>query len=207
MMMKKKLLWLFAGLFLSVPLAYADADAAQAESPEALVKQTTERVLKALHEEGEALREQPKALHALVNEIVLPHFDFEAMARAVLARYWRRATPEQRERFTEEFRTLLVRTYATSLTDYSNEKVRYLPSRSRGDDQVLVRTEVQQPGAYPVPVEYELSRRNGEWKVTGVIVDDLNLVLNYRTSFAAEIRRHGLQGTIDKLAERNQGGA
>lgn len=191
-------------LVFAVPLVTFAAQQAPIE-PLALVKQTTERMLSALESERETLREHPERLYGLVSEIVLPHFDFSAMARSVLAKHWRRASPGQRERFVEEFRTLLVRTYASSLTEYSGEQVTYLPPRPSSDpDEVIVRTEIQQKSGFPLPVDYRLTRIDGEWKVVDVVIDNLDLVLNYRSSFGREIRRLGLEQVIENLSDRNR---
>lgn len=174
-----------------------------------LVKQTTEKMLDALRDQQQVIREHPEKVYDLVSEIVLPHFDFQYMARSVLGKYWNRANPEQQQRFTEEFRNLLVRTYASSLSEYSGQQVNFLPLRP-GDrvDEVTVRTEIQQKAGFPVPVDYELKYHDQaqQWKVVGVTIDGLNLVLNYRTSFGNEIRQKGLDSTIDNLAARNRQG-
>lgn len=195
--MKRALLFL-AGMAFAV-------SAVTAQGPLELVKATTERMLSALEANKQTIRDRPETIYDLVDEIVLPHFDFQTMARSVLGKHWRRASAQQRERFVEEFRTLLVRTYASSLAEYSGEDVVYLPVR--GDlagGEVTVRTEIQQQSGFPIPVDYRLERTDGEWKVTDVVIDNLDLVLNYRTSFAQEIGRLGLDRVIDNLAERNR---
>ena len=172
-----------------------------------LVKQTTDQMLNALRNQQDTIRNHPEKVYDLVSEIVLPHFDFESMSRSVLGKYWNRAGPEQRQRFTEEFRNLLVRTYASSLADYSGEEVNFLPLRPSGrNDEVVVRTEIQQKAGFPIPVDYELKYQEQAWKVVGLTIDGLNLVLNYRTSFGNEIRQKGLDATIDNLAARNREG-
>ena len=113
------------------------------QSPQALVEETSQLMLKKLKEEKEVISSQPERIYELVNQIVIPHFDFEYMSQLVLAKYWRTATPEQRRTFTEEFKQLLVRTYATSLNQYTDQELTYLPYREGSDkDQALVRTEL-----------------------------------------------------------------
>ncbi|NIP71542.1 MAG: ABC transporter substrate-binding protein [Gammaproteobacteria bacterium] len=185
-------------------MAFA-ASATAAQGPLELVKATTESMLSALEANKQTIRDRPETLYDLVDEIVLPHFDFQAMARSVLGKYWRRASARQRERFVEEFRTLLVRTYASSLAEYSGQDVEYLPVRGNETaDEVTVRTEIQQQSGFPIPVDYRLERTDAGWKVTDVVIDNLDLVLNYRTSFAQEIGRLGLDRVIENLAERNR---
>jgi phospholipid transport system substrate-binding protein len=196
---------LLSVLLLLPCLLAAGTAAAVSDSPEALVRSTSERMLSELQASKGVLKEHPEKLYSLVSDIVLPHFDFEIMARSVLGKYWHRATPEQRERFVKEFRFLLVRTYASSLADYSDQKVIYRPMRPSADpDQATVRTEIEQKSGFPVPVDYDLERQGGDWKVVNVTIDNLNLVSNYRSSFGVEIRQIGLARTIDKLAERNK---
>ena len=173
--------------------------------PQELVRDTAEKMIAKLKEEKEVVAAEPGRIYELVNAIVLPHFDFEYMSRSVLAKYWRRATAEQRASFVNEFRTLLVRTYATSLSEYTDETIHYLPFRGKADDtEVTVRTEVEQPGAFPIPIDYRLHRKEDQWLVFDVLIDDVSLVTNYQTSFANEIRKSGLDDFISTLAQRNK---
>lgn len=176
--------------------------------PETLVRQTSERMLAVLKEQHDVIKAEPARLYSLVDDIVLPHFDFERMARWVLGKNWRQASPEQQQRFVVEFRNLLVRTYATALLEYTSEEVRFLPLRmSEGSADVTVRTEVQKPGGMPIPISYGMYRRADGWKVYDVSIEGISLVSNYRTTFSTEIRSAGIDGLISRLAERNaQGG-
>lgn len=195
--------WL-TGLVLLLGLG-AGGSAWALQPPQELVQQTADKMLNKLRDERQLIDQHPGRLYALVEQIVLPHFDFERMSSWVLGKYWRRASPEQRRRFVEEFRNLLVRTYAKSLSSYTDNEVTYLPFRgSPGQDDVTVRTEVQQPGAFPIPIDYSLYLKGGEWKVYDVTIDGVSLVANYRTTFANQIRREGLDKLIATLADRNQ---
>ena len=198
--MKRLASWIAAWtLSLAAGLALA------AQTPQALVHDTSERMLAKLKEERAVLRTHPERVYGLVDQIVLPHFDFDSMSRWVLGKYWRQATPEQQQRFVGEFRTLLVRTYATALAEYKDQKINYLPVRDGGKgDDVTVKTEIDSPGGLPIPLDYSLHRVGDAWKVYDVAVDGLSLVGNYRTSFASEIRASGLDSLIGKLAERNR---
>jgi phospholipid transport system substrate-binding protein len=175
------------------------------QSPQDLVQQTAEKMVSKLREERQIIDQHPGRIYDLVNEIVLPHFDFERMSSWVLGKYWRSATPAQRDRFVEEFRNLLVRTYAKSLSSYSDNKISYLPFRDRpGQNDVKVRTEVDQPGGFPIPIDYSLYLKGDEWKVYDVTIDGVSLVTNYRTTFANQIRQDGLDKLIATLADRNK---
>jgi phospholipid transport system substrate-binding protein len=181
------------------------ASAATPADAQALVKDTSERMLNVLRKDHDALKAHPERIYALAEKIVLPHFDFQRMSRLVLGRFWRTADPQQQTRFIDEFRTLLVRTYGTALLDYTNQTLNYSPLRAAPDaTDVVVHTEVQQPGGMPIPIDYRMYVKEGAWKVYDVIVDGVSLVTNYRNSFAEEIRKSGMDGLIKALVQRNQ---
>lgn len=179
--------------------------AAVEDSAQQLVQTTTERLLNVIKDRPEQLRDDPQELYRLVDEIILPHFDFRRMAQDVLRRYWDEATAAQRERFTEEFKTLLVRTYAKALTEYSDQKVAFLPVEAPdANGDVTVRTEIRQEGGFPIPISYAMYKPESHWLVYDVTIDGVSLVKNYRSAYRAQIRRGGLDQLIGLLAERNQ---
>lgn len=181
------------------------AAAAGSLGPRDQVIVTSKHILTIIGNHRDELRRDPQLIYAHINEILLPHFDFERMARWVLGKYWRPADEEQRKRFVEEFRSLLVRTYGSALLDYENQQIVYLPLRARENDtDVTVRTEIHPPGGGPIPVNYRMYLGTDGWKVHDVTIDNVSLVTNYRNSFANEIRRNGLDTLISKLAERNR---
>ncbi|MBI3773830.1 MAG: ABC transporter substrate-binding protein [Gammaproteobacteria bacterium] len=175
------------------------------QAPDQLVQETSKQMLAKLKEERDVIKKNPERIYDLVQQIVLPHFDFEYMSQLVLAKNWKRATDAQRKAFVSEFRTLLVRTYATSLNEYTDQKLTYLPFRqNQGDTEVTVRTEVEQPGGLPIPIDYRLHQRDNEWIVFDVIIDNVSLVSNYRTTFAKEVRQGDIDGLIKTLVDRNK---
>ncbi len=181
------------------------ATAESMPEPQRLVQDTSEKMITVLQAEHAVIEAQPERLYELVADIVLPHFDFERMARWVLGKYWRQATPEQQQQFTMEFRTLLVRTYGTALFDYNDQTINYLPVHMADDtDKVNVRTEVLQPAGPAIPITYSLYLNEGAWKVYDVAVDGVSLVTNYRSSFAATINRSSIGALIDDLVARNK---
>lgn len=202
--MKRVITSLVLGLALNVSVATADN-----LDPEALVRETSDRMLATLKQQHDVIKAEPKRLYGLVDDIVLPHFDFERMARWVLGKYWRQASPEQQKAFVDQFRTLLVRTYGTALLDYTDQKVNFLPLRMNADDKdVTVRTEVLKAGGPPIPINYSMFLSADGWKVYDVVIDGISLVSNYRTTFSTEIKTNGIDALIQRLAERNaQGGA
>ena len=136
---------------------------------------------------------------------MLPHFDFTRMTRLAVGRNWQQATPEQREALTKEFRTLLVRTYSTSLSQYRNQKIEVKPLQaSPTDTDVVVRTAVIQEGGPPIPIDYRMEKTKEGWKVYDVVVDGASLVTTYRGSFNEQIQRAGIDGLLKTLQERNR---
>lgn len=174
--------------------------------PLELVQQTSAKMLDAIRKDRDAIDKDKNRLFDLVEQIVLPHFDFERMSKLVLGKYWRRASDEQRREFTTEFRFLLVRTYATAMLEYTDQKINYLPLRADpGASEVVVQTEVDQNGGFPIPIDYKMFKNDqGQWKVYEVSIDGVGLVINYRSSFSTEIRgKEGLDGLIKTLRARN----
>jgi len=193
---------LFLALLLGVAAAWA-----QPEEPGALVRETSDRMLAVLKEQREVIKAEPARLYGLVDEIVLPYFDFERMSRWVLGKHWRQASAEQQREFVHQFRTLLVRTYGTALLEYTDQQVKFLPVRISADGKnATVRTEVVKPGAPAIPINYSMYLGDKGWKVYDVVIDGISLVSNYRTTFASEIRTHGIDVLIKRLADRNATG-
>jgi phospholipid transport system substrate-binding protein len=208
MTMLNKLLVPF-GLLLAALLSFnavasVDADEAMPE-PQALVKQASDDMLKALKDNETELETNPDKIYELVESILMPHFDFEKMSKLALGKNWRVANDEQRVRFIEEFRLLLIRTYSTAMLEYTDEEIRFLPFR---DDlsrkRVTVPMEVLQPAGPSIPMALSLYQNDDDaWKVYDVKIDGISLVTNYRSSFATEIRNGGMDKLIESLAERN----
>jgi phospholipid transport system substrate-binding protein len=173
-------------------------------SPEALVRDAASRMLIALKEEKALILEDRNRIYTLVSDIVLPYFDFRRMSAWTLGRYWRDATPDQQERFTAEFRQLLVRTYGSALLDYSDEKIIYQPlNAEQGAKDVTVHTEIEQAGGPAIQINYSMYISVDGWKVYDVSINGVSLVTNYRTSFASIVRRDGLDSLIKQLEYRN----
>jgi phospholipid transport system substrate-binding protein len=170
-----------------------------------VVKNTSSTVIERLKLEKAQLDAHPERIYSIINELVIPHFDFHSMSRFVLGGAWNQATQDQQKRFVEEFKTLLVRTYANALREYSDNEIRYYPEQSSPESSlVVVRTEVQVTGAPPVPIQYRMHNGSGQWKVVDVSLDGVSLVSTYRGSFASEIRKSGLDYLITRLVERNE---
>lgn len=196
----KSLLSLFFAAWLAVAPALA-----QEVSPDALVRQVTEDVLTVVRQDKDIQGGSTRKAIELVDAKVLPYFNFQRMTALAMGRDWNKATPEQKKRLSEEFKTLLVRTYANSLTSYRNQTVVYKPTRIQPDDpHVVVKTEIVQPGSKPVQLDYTLEKQGDSWKVYDVIVAGVSLVTNYRDTFNNEVRNNGIDGLITMLANRNR---
>lgn len=168
------------------------------------MKATSDKVIARIKTEREALRADPKGLYNLVHELILPHFDFVRISQWVLGKHWRTANPQQRSKFIEEFRTLLVRTYAMALLEYADRPIKFLPVHADPQGEtVTIKTEVEGPGNQPVPMNYRLHIKGNEWKVFDVSVDRVSLISTYRASFASEIRQGGLDALISSLETKN----
>ena len=200
--MRRALVFLL-GLFLSFAVLAADA-----ESPDQLVKKVSDRILQLIKANKEEYNRDPHKLYAMVDREVLPYFDFRVMSRSVLGRYWKDATYEQREKFVKEFRDLLVRTYATALLKYTNQELRILPFRASAEDKtVLVKSEIVQGGGAPnIAMNYSFYRSDEGWKIYDVAIEGVSLVTNYRSAYAEKVRAQGLDALISSLAEANRRG-
>lgn len=191
------------GLILLALTAVARADVA----PLDLVRSTTDDLIAEMRmHRADYVRDKGK-LFAMAEQKVVPYFDFARMSQWVLGRSWKKATPDQREKFVAEFRALLVRTYSTALLNYTDEKINYLPVKAAADaSDVVVRTEVQsRDGRPPVPVYYSFYRNKaGAWKVYDVSIEGVSIVTNYRAVYAGKIRDLGMDGLIASLAEQNK---
>ncbi|MCX4193594.1 MlaC/ttg2D family ABC transporter substrate-binding protein [Methylophaga sp. OBS1] len=182
------------------------SSAEEMPEPQALVKKASDDMLKALKDNEAALEANPEKIYELVEDILMPHFDFEKMSKLALGKNWRSANAEQRERFVEEFRLLLIRTYSTAMLEYTDEEINMLPFR---DDlsrkRVTVPMEVVQKGGPSIGMSLSLyQNKQDAWKVYDVKIDGISLVTNYRSSFANEIRSGGMEQLIQDLAERNK---
>ena len=175
------------------------------EAPDALVHRVTEEVLEIVRKDKDIQNGNTQKVIDLVETRVLPHFNFTRMTSLAVGKEWRKASPSQQQQLTQEFRTLLVRTYSNALTGYRNQKMVYKPFRmNAGDTDVLVRTEVVQPGAKAVQIDYSLEKQDAGWKVYDVVVAGVSLVTNYRENFAQEIRAGGIDGLIRSLETKNK---
>ncbi len=191
---------------LGLPLAALAAD----ETPDALIKRLSEDVLNTVRADKAIQAGDIDKVIALVDKTVMPNVNFRRMTAAAVGPGWRQATPEQQKRLQDEFKILLVRTYAGALAQVSDQTVRIKPMRAAADDKdVLVRTEIVGKGD-PIQLDYRLEKTPGEgagWKIYNLNVLGVWLVETYRSQFAQEINAKGIDGLIDTLVARNKSNA
>jgi phospholipid transport system substrate-binding protein len=173
--------------------------------PDVLVKTVTDDVLKAVRQDKDIQNGNTQKTIALVQTKVLPYFNFAHMTALAVGRDWNKATPQQKEQLANQFRDLLVRTYSNALSSYRDQTIRYKPFKmNAGDTDVLVRTEIVQPGGRPIQLDYSLEKTDKGWKVYDVVVAGVSLVTNYRDTFAQEVRAGGIDGLIQSLVAKNK---
>lgn len=179
--------------------------AAETIAPDVLVKNTANEVLEIVRKDKDIQTGDMRKIGQLAEEKILPHFDFDRMSRMVLGKNWSKATKEQQQQFIVEFRSLLVRTYASALTKYRNQTIEYKPLRAQATDtEVTVKTQVMQSGGQPLPIEYSLAKNDDAWKVYDVVIEGVSLVTTYRGQFSTEVKQSGMDGLIHKLADKNR---
>jgi phospholipid transport system substrate-binding protein len=188
-------------------LAGLAAACAQAEevAPDVLVKTVTLEVVELIANDTEIKAGSRAKLMQLVEAKVLPHFDFAAMTALATGPAWGKATPEQKQLLTEEFRKLLVRTYTSALSAYATQKFDFRPLRAGPNDtDVTVNVRILQPGAQPVAIDYNMEKSAQGWKAYNMAVGGISLVANYRTEFSRRVRDGGIDGLIHDLQQKNR---
>jgi phospholipid transport system substrate-binding protein len=194
-------------IFLIVALLFSSGAWAAQDAATELVQKVSERMLTTLEKRRAEIDRNPSLIYGLVDDILVPHFDFQKITQAAVGKHWRKATPGQKKALTEGFQQVLIRTYAKALLSYSDEKIRYLPVKpGKRKSTVTVSTEVREPGGPTVPVDYRMHNNGGGWKVYDVVIDNVSLISNYRSSFNTQIRRDGIDGLIRSLSEMNTKG-
>ena len=190
--------------FVALTMLCFSASVLAIEAPDALVKRTADDVLTIVKTDKDIQAGNQDKIFALAEEKIVPNFNFDRVSRLVLGKNWTRATPEQKMAFQGEFRTLLIRTYATALSKYKNQTIEFKPLRMADDaNTVSVKTQILQPGGQPIEVDYTLAKETEAWKVYDIVIEGVSLVTNYRGQFAQIVRQNGLDSLIKKLADKN----
>src|SRR4029450_4345288 len=178
------------------------------ETPDAMVKRVSDEVLAIIKADKDLQAGNTSKVVELAEQKVLPHFDFERMTRLAVGRNWQQATPEQRAALVKEFRTLLVRTYSSSIGQYRDQKIEVKPLKlAAGDKDTVVRTAVIQQGGPQIPIDYAMEKAaDNSWKVYDVVIDGASLVTTYRGTFNDQIQKGGVDGLVKTLQDRNKSG-
>ncbi len=192
-------------LLLSVALfAVASSAVAQDIAPDELIRKSTGEVLAMLKADKDLAAGDTAKVEKLADEKILPYFNFQRMTQLAVGRGWRDASDAQKAALINEFRRLLVRTYASSLSQFRNQTIEVRPARlAAADTETIVKTIIVQQGAPGIPINYSMEKTKDGWKVFDVLIDGVSLVTNYRSSFATEIKNGGVDGLIKSLADRN----
>jgi phospholipid transport system substrate-binding protein len=178
---------------------------AEMTPPDELVKKVMLDIQRIILEDKDLQSGDRAKTIRLIEEKALPHFDHVGMTALAVGANWRKATPEQKKRLAEEFRTLLMRTYASSLSAFGDQKFDFRPLRLKPDDtDVTVQVRVLQPGTQAVVVEYDMEKTKDGWKCYDVRVAGISLVVNYRTEFSNIARDKGIDGLINTLEAKNK---
>jgi len=181
------------------------ARAADMLPPDTLARSVTDDVLRLLRSDKELAAGNPRRMAELIETKVAPHFEFTSMTKLAMGRNWSRANTEQKKSLTDEFRTLLVRTYTTAFTQYKDQTVEYRAVRIAPDEtDVVVKSLIKQPSGQPVAVDYRMEKTEKGWKVYDVKIEGISLVENYRNTFNTEIQKNGVDGLIKSLADKNK---
>ena len=175
-------------------------------APDELVRKTADDVITAIKSDKDIQAGNKSKIYKLAEEKILPNFDFDKISRLVIGKHWRTSSEEQKLQFKEEFKNLLLRTYAVALGKYQDQKIEFLPMRMKPEDKIVtVKSEIIQSGAQPVKVDDVLTRGGPQgWSVIDIIIEGVSLVTNYRGQFASEIKSNGMDGLIKALAAKNK---
>jgi phospholipid transport system substrate-binding protein len=196
------------GLALALPLAVVPPAALAQEAPDALVKRVSAEVLQIIKADPKVAAGDQARIREVVETKLVPYFDFPRMTALAMGRNWSKATADQQKRLTDEFRSLLVRTYSGALTQYRNQTLDFKPLRAdAAATDVTVKSEVIRTGQAPVQIDYSMSKGADGWKAYDVIVGGVSLVTNYRDEFNEQVRSGGVDGLLAALSARNKGGS
>ncbi len=206
--MKRRVLGQFAAVLLATAtLGIAPLARAAEESPDALIKRLSDEVLAAIKADKTLQSGDMTRIMALVDSKIMPNVNFRRITAAAVGPAWRQATPEQQKRLQEEFKTLLIRTYAGALSQVNDQEIDVKPQRGAPTDtEVVVRTEIRGRGD-PIQLEYRMEKSPTGWQIYNLNVLGVWLVETYRSQFAQEISAKGVDGLIATLSERNRANA
>lgn len=187
-------------LIATIFVALGVASAQEQPGPRELIEASAQKMLKELDANRAAYRKDPKRVHQLVDDVLLPHFDTQYAARMVLGKHWRTATADQRRRFVDAFYQSLLENYGTALLEFTADKLVVLPFKGDASaTNATVRTEVKTSSGTRVPVNYAMRKTPDGWKAWDVTIEGISYVRNFKTDFGSEIDQKGLDAVIQRL--------
>lgn len=179
---------------------------AEEQTPEQIVEQTSTELLQIINEQSERIKTEEGYVNQVINDLILPVIDLQSMGKLILGKHWKTASDEQRSQFIEQFKSMLVRTYAKSVADFGHAKVKVFPPKSdQKGKRHRVKSHLDLGSGTPLQVDYVFRRKDDSWKVFDLVVDGLSLIKNFRTSFSQEISETSLDALIERLASTNAG--
>lgn len=191
----------FALLFSLVAMANEPTPA-----PIVMLQNTSDQVIAALKQNKASLKKDPSVVYQIVDRILVPHVDLVGMSRSVLGRdAWMSATDQQKQKFSQQFKDLLIHTYASAFANYTNQTVQFMPIRGGLGNQtrVQVNSQILQQNGPAIPVSYRLIKQGDDWKVYDFSVEGISMLESFRSQFAAELSQGNLDALISKLEQHN----
>ena len=195
-----KHLIIIISIILFTTLSFVSADS---RTPETIVEETSAKVLEVINRDSDRIKNEPGYVNTLIDDLIIPVVDLQSMGKLILGKHWKTATPEQQTQFITEFKSMLIRTYAKSITNYGDAKVTVLPNNKPQGRFYSVNTELDLGSGAPLNVAYIFRKKEEAWKIIDLSVDGLSLVKNFRTSFTHEISETSLEALIERIANTN----
>jgi phospholipid transport system substrate-binding protein len=172
--------------------------------PQQVIERVSEGLRQVLREDRDRLANDPQFIYQVVDELLVPHVDLARSSALALGPIWREASPTQRAAFAEEFKRMLVRTYATAVDELGEWQIQFLPAPQAPDrERAIVRTRIQRGGGQPISVDYRMVQRDGRWRAYDVSIEGVSLLVNYRSTLVRLARERGVDGMIEALARHN----
>ena len=178
---------------------------AEIRSPEMIIEQTSTQLLDIINQESDRIREDVKFVDSIVNDIIVPIIDLQSMAKLILGKHWKTAPEQQRNDFIDEFKNMLIRTYAKSVADFGHAEINIIPTAEAQKGKFYrVKTQVTLSGSPPLNVDYVFrQQKDKQWKAFDLVVDGLSMIKNFRSSFSQEIEETSLDALINRMRNTN----
>ncbi len=200
--MNKRIFWVLLSCALFFISAYVNAT--ELSQPQQLISKTSSDIKAVLKKDKDALEANPALVYKLVDEILVPHVDLDRISSLILGKHWKEVSDENKKRFQNEFKNMLIRTYATALSELDDWQLSFLPStKNTRENEVLIRSKISQNGP-PLNVDYRMRLNEDSWKVYDVTIEGISLVTNYRSSFKRLMQTSGIDGLISHMEKNNR---